>query len=375
MSVVCGDVAPGFGPVADAFRANLEELGELGAAFAAYVSGRKVVDIWGGVADARDGRPWTGDTLQLVFSGTKGLTAACMMLVAERGLVDVERPVAEYWAEFAACGKADVTVADILTHRAGLAAVTEDLELDDLLDPIRLADLLARQAPHWEDASRLAYHGLTYGWLCDALMRRITGVSVGGFLASEIAEPLGLDVWIGLPPELEARVSTLSMRNYEPELPASAYGRRVFFNPPVFAEPLPWNLPRFHQAELAGVNAIGAARSLARLYGCLAQGGALDDVRLCSPQAIERAAALRVRGVDPYANEDVAFGLGFELQTEDLAFGPALDAFGHTGAGGSVHGAWPRQRTGFSYCMNEMRPEAGDRRARRLLEALYACLA
>jgi len=374
MVEIGGHAEPGFEPVVEAFRANFDELGELGAAFAAHVNGRMVVDLWGGVARPSDGSAWTSDTLQLIFSGTKGLAAACMMLLADRGLVDVERPVADYWPEFAANGKEGVTVADVLTHSAGLAAVTTDLRVQDLLDPVALASLLAGQTPHWEDGGRVAYHGLTYGWLCDALTRRIAGVSLGRFFATEIAGPLALDAWIGLPRELEGRVSELTMRNYAVDPPVSPYGKRIFFNPPVFVEPLVWNSPEMHAAENAAVSGIATARSLARLYGCLAGGGSLDGVRLCSPTAIERAACLRVRGTDPYANEAVAFGLGFELQTEELAFGPPLDAFGHTGAGGSVHGAWPRQATGFSYCMNEMRPEGSDQRGRRLLRALSSCL-
>jgi CubicO group peptidase (beta-lactamase class C family) len=372
-AAIDGQVAPGFEPVKAAFRANFEELGDQGAAFAACVEGRMVVDLWGGLARPADGEPWRRDTLQLIFSGTKGLTAACLMLLVDRGLLSIELPVAEYWPEFAANGKEEITVADVLTHKAGLAAVTTDLDAADLRDPEALADLIAGQRPHW-DEGRLAYHALTYGWLCDALVRRVAGVTLGELLATEIARPLGLEVWIGLPAAVEQRVSQLTMRNYELEPPPSPYGRRIFFNPPVFEEPLIWNEPVLHAAENGAVGGIATARSLARLYGCLAEGGSLGGVRLCSPEAIERAAAPRVRGVDPYANESVAFGLGFELQTEDLSLGPPLDAFGHTGAGGSAHGAWPRHRTGFSYCMNEMRPELADQRARRLLRALYSCL-
>jgi CubicO group peptidase (beta-lactamase class C family) len=370
MTRVEGHTEPGFEPVADAFRSNFEELGEQGAAFAAYVDGVLVVDLWGGVARPSEGLPWARDTLQLIFSGTKGLSAACMMLLADRGLLDVERPVADYWPEFAAAGKEAITVADLLTHRAGLASVATELTPDDLLEPVALAALLAAQAPVWEGEGRLAYHGLTFGWLCDALVRRIAGESIGRFFATEIAEPLGLEAWIGLPPEHELRVSELTTRDFEIEPPTSPYGRRVFFNPPVFAEPLLWNRPDIHGVECPGINGIATARSVARLYGCLAVGGTLD-VRLCSPEAIAHATAPRARGTDPYSGDPQAFGLGFQLQTEQLMFGPSPDAFGHTGAGGSVHGAWPGLRAGFSYCMNEMRPEADDYRGRRLLGALF----
>lgn len=372
-SAIEGLVEAGFEPVADAFAANFDRDEEVGAAFAAYAGGRPVVDVWGGVADHTTGRPWERDTLQLIFSGTKGLTAGCVLLLMDRGRLAEDCPVAHYWPEFAACGKEEVTVGNVLTHQAGLAAVTTDLELADLLNPVAVASKLAAQAPHWSDG-RLAYHGLTYGWLCDGLVRRVDGRSVGGYFADEIAKPLGLEAWIGLPPELEHRVSSLTMRDYAADPPASAYGRRVFFNPPVFVDPLPWNRPEFHTAELAGVNGVASARSIARYYACLAHGGELDGVRLCSPAAVESAAAPRTRGVDPYALEEVAFGLGFELQNSEMSLGSPADAFGHTGAGGSSHGAWPSQGVGFSYCMNEMRPEAPDRRARRVLAALAACI-
>jgi CubicO group peptidase (beta-lactamase class C family) len=369
-----GQVEAGFEPVADSFIANFEELGELGAAFAAYVEGRPVVDIWGGIAHPGERRPWQRDTLQLVFSGTKGLTATCMLMVADRGLLDLEGPVADVWPEFAAHGKAEISVADVMTHQAGLAAITTDLQMKDLLEPMVLSDLLGDQAPHWEEGQRFAYHALTFGWLCDAILRRVAGVGVGRFFAAEVAEPLGLEAWIGLPGELEERISEISTRNFELDPPASDYGRRVYFNPPVFAEPLRWNAAEFHAAENASLGGIATARSLARLYSCLAQGGSLDGVRLCSPEAVARATALRVRGKDPYTDEAAAFGLGFQLQTEMLAYGPPLDGFGHTGAGGSVHGAWPRHRVGFSYCMNEMRSAPGDARARRILTALFECI-
>jgi CubicO group peptidase (beta-lactamase class C family) len=326
------------------------------------------------VADPDDGTPWATDTMAPVFSATKGLTAVCALLLWERGQLDLDAPVAEVWPEFAAAGKERVTTRHLLTHQAGLPVFDQPITIDECCDPDLPAERLAAQTPVWEPGTAHGYHALTFGWLCDAILRRVAGVGVGRFFAAEVAEPLGLEAWIGLPGELEGRVSEIRMRNFELDPPASDYGRRVYFNPPIFAEPLPWNAAGLHSVENAAVGAIATARSLARLYSCLAQGGSLDGVRLCSPEAVARATALRVRGKDPYTDEAAAFGLGFQLQTEMLAYGPPLDGFGHTGAGGSVHGAWPRHRVGFSYCMNEMRSAPGDARARRILTALFECI-
>jgi CubicO group peptidase (beta-lactamase class C family) len=380
-----GDVEPGFEPVAAAFARNFAERGEVGAAFAATLDGRPVVDLWGGVADGATGRPWQSDTLQLVFSGTKGLTALCMAMLVDRGLLRLDDPVCVHWPEFAAEGKGAITVAEVLSHRARLPGLRTPLGVEDLLDPRRMADLLAAQAPESDPRVRFAYHRLTYGWLCGELIRRVDGRSAGRFLADEVADPLGLDLWIGLPPALESRVAVLQ---YGPDWGRSAVyaadpiagdplWASIWRNPPMYpADHLPWNLPSLHAAELAAANAIGTARSIARLYGALARGGEVDGVRVVSPQALALARTPLASGTDPFLAERMAFGAGFELSGSSTWLGPAPAAFGHGGAGGSVHGAWPDERVGFSYAMNELRDDpAGDERSRALLEALHRCVA
>jgi CubicO group peptidase (beta-lactamase class C family) len=381
---VSGFVAPGFSVVADEFERNFSERGELGAAFAVVIDGEPVVDLWGGLADDASPTPWERDTLQLVFSGTKGFVAVCLLWLIERGFLDLDEPVCRYWPEFAAHGKDRVRVRELVSHTARLPAVETPLAESDLTDPQRLASLLAGQEQARDRRADFVYHALTYGWLCGELIRRIDGRSVGELFADEVAAPLDLELWIGLPAEFEERVSTLQ---YGPEWhrhsAAAAAGhakddlvRPIAENPPFLpAGHIPWNTRAFHAAEIAGAGAIGTARSIARLYGCLARGGEIDGVRILRSTTIDLGRAQISRGLDPYSTELMAFGVGFALQTERRPFGPPADAYGHGGAGGSAHCAWPSHRVGISYAMNQMRNDpAGDPRSEALLRALFGVL-
>ena len=209
MTEIHGHTATGFEKVADAFRSNFEVFPELGASFALYADGELKVDLWGGVADKATGRAWDEETLQLVFSTTKGAAAICVARLVEAGKLSYSDTVASHWPEFAANGKSDITVAQMMSHQAGLAWVEAPLTIDDLLavDPIVAA--LAAQTPLWEPGSTHGYHALTYGWLAGELVRRVDGRTIGQYFADEVAGPLGLDFWIGLPESEEARVSTL----------------------------------------------------------------------------------------------------------------------------------------------------------------------
>jgi CubicO group peptidase (beta-lactamase class C family) len=376
-SQVRGDVDCGFEGVADAFRDNLERQGELGAAFAAYVGERKVVDLWGGTADREAGVPWTRDTLQVVFSGSKGLTAGCLLLLIDAGRLALGDPVAEHWPEFGQAGKDAITIGELISHRAGLPAVTAPLELGDITDPVRMAKLLAGQEPRWFGGARCAYHALTFGWLCDAIVRRVSGLSIGRLFADRIAGPLGLEAWIGLPVELLPRVSRLAVDDaFGPGVPLAdeAYGRLIYANPPTFAEPLPWNTDAYRMAEIPAAGGIASARAMARYYACLAKGGELGGVRIWSEEVTRLAMEPLSDGADPYDGERCHYSTGFELQKpEHMFLGPVERAFGHPGAGGSTHGAWPDAHVGFSYAMNLMRDDQ-DERGRRLLRALADAL-
>ncbi|HTE64495.1 MAG TPA: serine hydrolase domain-containing protein [Solirubrobacteraceae bacterium] len=379
-----GFVLPGFEPVAEQFRRNFQERGEGGAAFAAVVDGRPAVDLWGGLADRERRRSWRRDTLAGLFSGTKGLVATCLLLLVERGALDLERPVHAYWPEFAAHGKSEILVRHLVSHHAGLPGLTTPVTPEEATDGVRMAGLLADQPAVWPPGTRLYYHAMTFGWLCGELVRRIDGRSVGRFFRDEVARPLGLGAWIGLPAEHDARVAVLERgagfgtqrRDEDAARGGDPLAWSIWDNPSRFAtDPLPANLRYWRAAEVPGSNGTASARSLARLYGCLARGGAIDSVRLLRPQTIELGATCLARGAEPYVEETMAFGVGFQLQTEAVRFGPVAVAFGHTGTGGSVHGAWPASKVGFSYLTSVLREARGaDPRAVALLEALHDAL-
>jgi CubicO group peptidase (beta-lactamase class C family) len=369
-----GDVAPGFGLVAGEFKRNFAERGELGAAFTVIRDGEPLVDLWGGIADRAGGRPWTADTLQILFSGTKGMVSACLLLLLQRSYLELEAPVANYWPEFAAVGKADVRVRDLVTHSAGLPGLQVPLTWQEAVDARKMASLLARQPRSGDPRATRTYHAATFGWLCGELVRRIDGRSIGRFFAEEIARPLDLEIWIGLPPELEPRVSTVELADtWGGGIGVLAGGvaddplRRAVDNPPRYdLDNFPWNERAWHAAEVPSSNGIGTARSIARFYANLDQLLSHETLRLGSTPLSTR--------YDPLLDKVTSFGVGFELQTDRLPLGPPLDAFGHGGAGGSKHGRWPRHRLGFSYAMNLLHDESADMRGAALLNALYSCL-
>lgn len=377
-----GFTAPGFEELREAFTRNFAQEGERGAAFAAVHDGAVVADLWGGLA-AGDGRRWQEDTIVQTFSGAKGLIALCFAKLIEQDRLDLDAPVADYWPEFAAAGKEGVLVRHVVSHQAGLPGVREPVDHEAFLDGRRMAELLAAQAP-FHAPGTLCYHPVTSGWLSDELMRRIDGRTLRRFFAEEVAAPLGLELWLGLPAEQEPRVATLEY--------AANWGTTFAFDESTLTDPafvatwanpmllppgeLPWNRPDWHQAEIPSVNAIGSARAYARLYGCLARGGELDGVRVISEQALARARECLVRGREPFRGEAAAYGVGFALQAETMDYGPPATAFGHRGVGGSVHGAWPEERVGFSYAMNVLRDDsAPDPRPATLLAALHRCVA
>jgi CubicO group peptidase (beta-lactamase class C family) len=344
-------IAPGFEDVA----AEVERTrGDGAVAFAAVVDGETVVDVTCGLDD---------DALVLVFSGTKGFVAVCLLLLIERGELELDAPVRRYWPGF----HDGVLVRHVVSHTAGLPGLRRGFSVRDLLDRPAWTCALEREPLFWPPGERVAYHALTYGWLCDELVRRIDGRSVGQLFADEVAGPLGLELWVGLPAELEPRVAQLrrsadfgiTYLGDEPEpMLAALYGGLL--------DEFPWNDPEFHRVEIPAANAIGTARSIARLYGSLERVLAPETMRLASTELSRGPCAVTQR---PYA-----FGVGFELQTELETFGPPRDAFGHSGSGGSRHGAWPSERAGFSYAMTELRPEASDDRAARVLAVLAQAL-
>ena len=383
-----GHVEPRFAPVRDTFVANFTERGDVGAAFCLYAGGRKVVDLWAGTADAKTDRPWAEDTLALVYSTTKGVTAICAHLMAERGELDLDAPVVEYWPEYGAEGKEATTVRDLLAHRAGLPVLEPRLTPEQALAWEPAVVTLAAQRPLWEPGARHGYHAVTFGWLVGEVVRRATGRSVGRYLAEEVAGPLGLDLWIGLPESEEGRVSRLRPspppRLSRDELAALPPERieqlRAMASPTSLTSralnptepPFNFNQRAVHAAELPAANGIGTARALAKLYATTV--GAVDGVRLLAPETVAAATVERSAGPDAVLVLDNRFGSGFFLPSP---FSPLMGprSFGHSGAGGSLAFADPDAGIGFAYVMNQMQQTlAADPRPAALIDAVRACL-
>jgi CubicO group peptidase (beta-lactamase class C family) len=375
VSLVQGSVEPEFEGVLDAFVDNFDERGEVGAACSVYLDGRPVVDLWGGVADPTTQRPWAEHTIVPVFSCTKGVTATCANLLIERDVLDPDTTVASYWPEFAANGKAAITLRQVLSHQAGLAVVEGDLTLAETLSWFPVVDAIAKQAPNWEPGTAHGYHMRSFGWIVGEVVRRVTGRTIGAFFRDEIAAPLALDFWIGLPEALEPRVARLVPPKGDMQAFFDALGDDVLLGRATtgpsghFAYDEMWNTRALHACELPSSNGIGDARSLARLYASLI--GDVDGVRTLQPATVARATAQQVRGPDKVIMTETAFGLGFMLPPSINARARA-SAFGHAGAGGSVAFADPDRGFAFAYVMTDLRFDmTGDPRSESLVEAVY----
>jgi CubicO group peptidase (beta-lactamase class C family) len=393
LAEIGGAVEPGFEAVADAFRANFDEHGDVGAATAVYVGGRKVVDLWGGVADRDSATPYDERTLQMVFSTTKGATAACANLLAQRGDLDVDAPVAEYWPEFKAAGKGDIPVRWLLCHKGGVPYVDATLTLEEALawDPMIRA--LEAQAPVWEPGTAHGYHATTYGWLVGEVVKRISGKSLGTFFHDEIAEPLGLELWIGLPDEEQHRVAPLIQGGLlgggeAPPDPALAKLIEQFVGPDTLlgkalgapngvfsAAEGGMNNPAIRAAELPAFNAVTNAHSLARFYAGLTgtvEGGPATP--LLGADQVAKASERQTFGPDKCLYFESTFGLGFFVASPFAPYG-GPKAFGHTGMGGSVGFTDPEHGIGFGYVMNKMGMSLnGDPRSAGLIKAVYAAI-
>ncbi|MEU9232059.1 serine hydrolase domain-containing protein [Streptomyces subrutilus] len=379
-----GVVTEGFEPVRDAFARNFEVLGDRGAAVAVYRDGRKVVDLWGGTKDANGTEPWAEDTAQIVRSATKGVAAAVPLLLHQRGLLDLDAPVGSYWPEFKAGGKDRTLVRDLLAHRAGLPALERGLTAAEAADGVSGPRAVAAQQPFWEPGTGHGYHAQTYSWLLSELVLRATGRTVGGILAEEIAEPLGLEFWIGLPeteahrvgrvapvdpPQSAGLLKTRPRRNVsEAYADPRSLTRRAF----AAIDPLPdENDPAYRAAELPASNGIGTARALARFYAA-AIGVVEDGARIFTPATTALAGKELSAGPDRVLVVGTRFGPGYMLH------GPASPllspaSFGHPGRGGSLAFADPEAGIGFGYVTNaHAKSVTADPRAQNLVRALRA---
>ncbi|WP_411096902.1 serine hydrolase domain-containing protein [Streptomyces sp. 020-2-3H-GM] len=390
MTVINGEVAAGFEPVREAFAANFARREDIGAAVCVYQDGRPVVDLWAGVADPDTGRPWERDTLQLVYSATKGVTATAAHLLAQRGALDLDAPVAEYWPEFAANGKVEIPVRWLLSHQAGLVALDEPVPLDEALAWHPMTAALAAQCPQWIPGTAHGYHGRTWGWLVGEVIRRVSGRTPGCFFAEEIARPLGLDFFIGLPAGERDRVSRMVYRKPDVDLTTvpeesvpedlrdlvAAWRDPNSLSNRAFAVTDPANIdfdsPEVQAAELPSSNGIGTAHALARMHAALI--GEVDGVRLLTPETLASATEEQASGQDRVMLAPSRFSTGYMLPTTTIPMtGPS--AFGHTGRGGSLGFADPKHGIAFGYVMNHIIGGPDDLRATTLAEAVRRSLA
>jgi|SRR6516165_8833199 CubicO group peptidase (beta-lactamase class C family) len=351
--VLAGHVAPQFASVCDAFVASFEQNLELGAAVAVYHRGELVVDLAGGLYAPGSKIRYSPETLQPIFSSTKGITALAANMLADRGQLELEAPVVDYWPEFAQAGKFWIPVRCLLTHQSGVLGLDEAISLEQLLDWYVVVEALAAQRPDWESCAMHGYHSMTYGFLVGEVIRRVTGLSVGTYVAQEIAHSLQADLFIGLPKGIEARVAPIHLPELDPQhlrLPDSGpYAARAlnWILPPL--QPTDVNRSEVQAAELPAANGIASARSLAKMFAAMI--GPIDGVHLLSREAMDQARLERWRGFDLVMGIENAVGLSFLLPTEWCPLG-GVGSFGTAGFGGSRAWANPELELAFAYTPN-----------------------
>ena len=367
-----GTVEPRFAAVRDAFAQNFANGDENGAAFCMTLEGRPVVDIWGGFADEAQTRPWQQDTIVNVYSTTKTMTALTALYLADKGALKFEDPVAKYWPEFAAAGKADVTVAHLMSHSAGLSGWKEPLTREDLYDWEKATSLLAAQAPYWAPGTAPGYHAMTQGYLVGEVIRRVAGETVGAVFRKEIAEPLGADFHIGLPATEDHRVADLTPPPASGTLgqgTADPLITNMASNPPI--NPLDTRTRAWRAAEIPAAGGTGNARSVALVHTILANGGFAGGKQIMSEAGCRKALELQIEGNDKILGIPVRYGLGFGLPGGVANF-PNPNTIFWGGYGGSLAVIDMDQHATYAYAMNKMAPTTtGDTRAFGMLMAAW----
>jgi CubicO group peptidase (beta-lactamase class C family) len=373
---VRGITAPGFDRVRAAFAAASALDTRGGAAVSAVQDGRLVVELTFG--EGAGSAPRTPSTSQVCFSCSKGVVATALLLLIERGQLDLDAPMTRYWPEFGRHGKHDLLVRHVVSHLSGQPAFRAPITVDGLMDDEFVESVVASDEPWWAPNTAIAYQSISYGALCGGLVRRITGESVGSFIQHEIAAPLGVDFWIGLPAEREADVAPLQLVPVEEQAGAGdhpAHQAQVA-NPGVLHHPLDeiWNSRAYHAAEIPGAGGIATATGLARLYACLAHGGMLDGHRLLRPETVELGRTIISDGPEAFNGDRMTFGVGYMINmASDHDYDP--DEFGHSGYGGQASGAWPKYRAGFAYLTTALRSgDVADERVELVLAALAEAL-
>jgi CubicO group peptidase (beta-lactamase class C family) len=406
-ALVRGDVEEGWGKVADVFRANFEgNPGEVGAACCVYVGGRPVVDLWGGLADREAKQPWGRETISAVASTTKGAAAICAHMLVQRGQLDLDAPVVRYWPEFGAAGKRQIPVRWLLSHQAGLPIVDGPLTFEEACAWEPVIRALEAQKPEWEPGTEHVYHSVTFGFLVGELVRRITGKSLGRFFADEVAAPLGLSAWIGLPEEQEPNVATVhyaapfTLEEMTAGIiettgldeatviawmnavwgPNSVQARAGMLGGALDPTSGYMNTRAWRAAEFPAANMFADARSLARMYAATVS--EVDGVRLLDPATVEEMTVVQTDktrmnglppGLDIPADRSFYMSLGFWRSCPPMPWvGPG--SFGHPGSGGSVAFGDLASGVGFGYVTNLWSFRIGEPRASDLAEAVVACL-
>lgn len=384
-----GVVDAGFGAVADLFIANFTERRDVGAGCTVFVGGRRVVDLWGGIADARVGRAWKADTAAVIFSCSKGVLALCVYQLVQDGRLDLDDPIARYWPAFGSHGKEAITIRQAMSHRAGLPSLDLDLTMDDVIhwDPVIQA--IETQHPKFTPEDGFLYHAMTYGWILGEVVRLVTGQTPGRYFRTAIANRLGLRTWIGIPNAERGSVAWM-----EPPLPdegsdAAIEDARVALDNPIvqrsltmsgaFAFPaegafVTFNDPAIQAAEIPAANGISTPRSLAYLYAACVS-SVSNASPLLTPASIKDATRVQSSGqqLSGAPDDGARWGTGFQLASPPTQpmIGPS--SFGHAGAGGQLGFADAEHQVGFAYLSNQM-GGYGDRRARELSDAVRTIL-
>ncbi len=367
-----------FEPVKEAFAKNFEEGLEVGASLAVTINGKYVVDIWAGYSDEAQTHLWEQDTIVNVYSTTKVMTALCVLMLVDKGLIDLDAPVAKYWPEFSQAGKENLPVRYLLSHTAGIPGFEKPIQAETLYNWDQIVNMLAAQKPWWEPGTKSGYHSITFGYLLGELVRRVTGKSLGTFFRDEVATPLKADFYIGLPEEQDPRVGELipppppdlkNLGNIDPE----SISLKVLLNPPLTARE---TLTReWRVAEIPASNGHGNARSVAKVAAALACGGEFDGIQLLSLETIEKVIEEQSYGTDLVLSGPIRFGLGFGLVCKEVPISPNPRAFYWGGWGGSHVTMDLDAKLSWAYVMNKMVVTlTGDPRSMRIREALYNCL-
>jgi len=367
------------------FQENFEKLGELGAAVSVWQNGKPIDDLCGGFCDAGRETPWTTDTLVLVWSATKGIGSACVLHALEQQNIELNRPVVEFWPEFAQSNKDKVTLSELLSHQAGLCALDQRV---DVLDYESVIHALEVQAPLWSPGTEHGYHARTFGFLLDELIRRITGKTLSDYWQENFARPLELDFWIGLPEKENSRVATIyAAKSGKPPEPAKFYrdlvtpgtlARKTFTSPYGLNVISKMNDPHIRAQPIVSFGGIGSASALAKFYSMFANGGELDGQTFFSPKTIEWMTTTLSDDIDRVFQIPTAFSAGFMNDSRGAArtmFGPSATSFGHPGAGGSHAFADPENKIAFAYVMNQMEQSVlPNEKSLRLVDAIYDLL-